>query len=74
MDILKEVRNAIDVMREYKRTHRLISTLNVYAAEDVFAELKKTGVMIQNYAGKYFLDHVMVTELVGYPKGYFSVE
>ena len=74
MDILNEVRRGIELMREYKFTHNLIRTLKIYAAEDVFEELKKTGVMVKNYAGKYFLDNIMVTELKGYPKGYFSVE
>ena len=78
MDILEKVRESIEVMRRYKRSNRLIDTLEVVAVDDVFEELKKTGVMSRNKEGKYFLDGVLVTRVCGgdrgYPNGYFAVQ
>lgn len=74
IDILKSVRNSIAVMRKYKEDNRLISDVKAFVAEDVFAELKKTGVMTQSVVGRYFLDNTPIFELKDYPRGYVSVE
>lgn len=74
MDILKTVRDCIAAMHKYKRDNRLISDIRAFVSEDVFAELKKTGVMTRDAVGKYLLDGVHCFELKDYPRGYISVE
>lgn len=75
MDILNKVRNAIKVMRKFKEDNRMTSELKVSVAEDVFDILKSTGMMTQDYTGRYFLDNVPVYVLHDeYPEGYVAVE
>lgn len=75
MGVLEQVRNAIKVMRKFKEDNRMTSELKVSVAEDVFDILKSTGMMIQDYTGRYFLDNTPVYVLHDeYPAGYVAVE
>ena len=75
MGVLEQVRNAIKVMRKFKEDNRMTSELKVSMAEDVFDTLKSTGMMIQDYTGRYFLDNTPVYVLHDeYPEGYVAVE
>lgn len=74
MDILERVRNSIAIMRKWKEDNRQISDMRAFVSEDVFAELKQTGVMTMSVAGRYFLDNTPILEVKDYPRGYISVE
>lgn len=74
MNVIEQVRNAIEVMRKFKADNRLISDIKACVAEDVFAGLKSAHMMTKDTFGRYSLDGVPVFELKDYPKGYISVE
>lgn len=74
MNVIEQVRNAINVMRKYKADSRLICDIKACVAEDVFADLKNAHVMTRDTFGRYSLEGVPVFELKDYPKGYISVE
>ncbi len=74
MQAVEQVRNAIRVIRKYKRDNRLCGGVRVFIGEDVLPALAACGELVRMLNGTYALDAVPVLVVYGYPKGYVSAE
>lgn len=71
---LEKVRNAIQIMREFKSDNRLCGGVRLFVGEDVLSELLAGGGLVSEPTGKYSLDGYRVLVVKGYPQGYFAAE